>query len=169
MRLEGTFARCLILGLGLTFSTDAMAQAVNFNISFTGRVDCHQPIAMNNIPIRGEGTGTLHPDGSATAELTQTAIVLSSTVRFRGRLGAAPSPAPGGTSQIRVAGRDSLRLIWNLPNNQLVVHVQVRGQSCSARFEPILRPGKTQYTLFDGSTYHYCGRPRAERSSCQVR
>jgi len=117
--------------------------------------------------IKGEGTATLNPDGSASAELTQTAIVLSSTVHFRGRLGA--QPAPGGTSQMRVSGRSGLRMIWNLPNNQLVVNVRVSGQSCSAQFQPILKPGKTQYTLFDGRTYHYCGRPRAERSSCEVR
>ena len=42
-------------------------------------------------------------------------------------------------------------------------------RSLLPRFEAKLRPGKSQYTLFDGSIYHYCGRPRVEQASCQVR
>jgi len=55
MRLDGTFACYLIVALGLVFSTEATAQAVNFKISFTGRVDCDHPIAMKNIPSRVRG------------------------------------------------------------------------------------------------------------------
>jgi hypothetical protein len=170
MRFDRTFARNLILIVALTFSTEAMAQksSVNFKISFAGQVDCDQPFRMQNVPIRGDGTGVLNQDGSITADVTQTAFILSTTIHFAGRLGAPPTPAPGGTAQARVAGRNNLRLIWNLPNNQLIVHIAVQGQSCSARFEPKLFPGKSQYTLFDGRVYHYCGRPRVEQSSCQV-
>jgi hypothetical protein len=130
MPIERTLACYVSLLLGLVVSTDAPAQ-VNFRIGFAGQVDCDQPVAAKNIPVRMERTGVLNLDGSATAEVTQTAFVLSNTIQFRGRLGA--PPASGGTSQVRVAGRDSLRLIWNLPNNQFVVNIQVKGQSCSAQ------------------------------------
>jgi len=164
MRVERAFAHHVILVLALVFSSDALAQA-KFRIGFAGQVDCDKPSAVKNVPVRMEGNGVLNPDGSASADVTLTAFVLSSTIHFLGRLGAPPASAPGGTSQVRVAGRDRLRLIWNLPNNQFVVNIQVKGQSCSAQLQPILKPGKTQYTFFDGRTYHYCGRPRIAQSS----
>ena len=171
MRVHMKSARNLSLTLGLIFSTEALAQpsSVRFQVHFAGHVDCDQPIRAKNIPISGNGTGILNADGSTSADLTETAFVFSNTIHFEGRLGAAPRPAPGGTTQTRVAGKHSLRLIWNLPNNQLIANIAVSGQSCSASFVANLFPGRHQYTLFDGSTYHYCGRPRVEQSSCQVR
>ena len=171
MRFDARFARNLFLVLGMSLaSNDAMAQAVNFSIRFTGSVDCERPLPVKNVPISGNGTGTINADGSATAEVTQTAFVFSNPVRFDGRLGARPSVAPGGTtSQVRVSGRNSLRLIWNLPNNAFVVNIAVRGQTCSATFESRLNPGQRHHTLFDGSNFHYCDRPRVASSSCEVR
>ena len=145
-----------------------MAQSsVNFRIGFNGTVDCQSPIALSNVPISGEGTGQINTDGTASADVTQTAFVLSTRIHFEGRLGR-PTDAPGGTAITRVSGKNSLKLMWNLPNNQLVVNIAVRGQSCSASFAAILKPGKTQYTLFDGNTYHYCSKPRVTSSNCQV-
>ena len=160
----------LMLVAGLAFSTPAMAQTpvAKFHIHFSGSVDCLQPIAANNIPISGDGTGVIYTDGSANADVTETAFVFSSTIHFDGRIGARPTAAPGGTAQVRVAGRNGLKLIWNLPNNALVVNIATRGQSCSASFGANLFPGKRQYTLFDGSTIHYCDRPRVAHASCEV-
>jgi hypothetical protein len=169
MPVDRKLVRNVMLAVGLTFSSAGMAQpsTVNFQISFSGHVDCNRPFKINNVPISGEGTGTLRANGNVTADLTETAFILSTQIHFEGRLGR-PTPAPGGTAQVRVAGRHRLLLIWNLPNNQMIVTVVVRGQSCTATFEPRLKRGKTEYTLFDGSIYHYCGRPTAERASCQV-
>ncbi len=170
MRIDRKLARNVTLALGLTFSTAAMPQtsSVNFQIGFSGNVDCLRPFQINNVPISGEGTGTLNTDGSATADITETAFVLSTRIHFDGRLGRA-TPAPGGTAQVRVAERHRLLLIWNLPNNQLIVNIAVNGHSCAAGFAAKLRPGKSEYTLFDGSIYHYCNRPRVQQASCQVR
>ena len=171
MRIDSMLARYLALAVGLMFSTAGMAAQpsplVNFQIAFTGHVDCYRPIAINNVPITGSGAGTMYTDGSASADLTQTAFVLSSTVHFEGRLGR-PAPAPGGTAQVRVAGPHRLLLIWDLPNNQMVVTVNVTSNTCTARFVANLKPGKTEYTLFDGNNYHYCGRPIPVTASCQV-
>jgi hypothetical protein len=169
--VDRKFARNFILIAGLSFSTQGMAQTpvAKFHIHFSGSVDCEQPVAAKNIPISGDGRGVLNADGSASADITETAFIFSSTIHFDGRIGAAPTAAPGGSAQVRVAGRNSLKLIWNLPNNALVVNIVTRGQSCSASFAANLFPGKRQYTLFDGSTIHYCGRPRVAQASCEVR
>ena len=163
------FGRYLSLALGLAFSTAASAQtgSVKFQIGFSGHVDCYRPIQISNVPISVSGTGTLETNGNASADITETAFILSTQIHFEGRLGR-PTPAPGGTAQVRVAGKHRLLLIWNLPNNQMVVTVDVHGQSCSASFATRLKPGKTEYTLFDGNIYHYCGRPVPQRSSCHV-
>src|ERR1044071_9576702 len=97
-----------------------MAQSVNFQIGFTGSVDCERPFQVRNVPIRGDGTGTLNADGSITADITQTAFILSTRIQFAGRLRAPPTPAPGGTAQARVAGRHALRLMWNRPYTTIV-------------------------------------------------
>jgi len=96
MQIDWKLARCGILAFGLTSSTATMAGAgsVNFQIAFTGHVDCYRPIAMNGIPISGSGTGTLNTDGSASADITETAFILSTQIHFDGRLGRS-TPAPG--------------------------------------------------------------------------
>ena len=171
MRIYRRIARGLMPVVALTYTAAATAQTpvAKFHIHFSGSVDCDQPIRAWNIPISGDGTGVLNSDGSASADVTQTAFVFSSTIHFDGRLGARPTAAPGGSAQARVAGRNSLKLIWNLPNNALVVNIVTRGRSCSASFAANLFPGKRQYTLFDGNMIHYCGRPRVAEASCEVR
>jgi hypothetical protein len=175
MRINSRSARHLLVALAaLAFGSiastagNAQGSSVSFQIGFTGHVDCYRPIAINNVPISGSGTGTMTTDGAVTADLTETAFILSTGIHFEGRLGARANPAPGGTAQVRVAGKNHLLLIWNLPNNALVVSVVVHGNTCSASFAANLKPGKTEYTLFDGNIYHYCGRPTPETSSCQI-
>jgi hypothetical protein len=169
MRVKPFFA-CSLFVAAVAWSTPSMAQTAvaKFHIHFSGSVDCQQPIAAANIPISGDGTGVLNSDGSASADVTETAFVFSNTIHFDGRIGARPQPAPSGTAMVRVQGKNSLRLIWNLPNNALVVSIVTRGQSCSASFAANLFPGKREYTLFDGSTIHYCSRPRVASASCEV-
>ena len=169
MQIDWKLARYGILALALTSSTATMAEpgSVNFQIAFSGHVDCFRPIAMNGVPISVSGTGSLNTDGSASADITETAFILSTQIHFDGRLGRS-TPAPGGTAQVRVAGRHRLILIWNLPNNQMVVTINVAGQTCTANFATNLKPGKSEYTLFDGNIYHYCDRPIPVSSSCQV-
>jgi hypothetical protein len=172
MPLNSAFMRHVVTSLGLLLgiacANGAGAQTVNFHIGFTGKVDCQSPIALSNVPISADGTGQINGDGTGYADLTQTAFVLSTRIHFEGRLGR-PTESPGGTALARVSGKNSLRLMWNLPNNQFVVNIAVRGQNCSASFSSNLKSGKSQHTLFDGNIYHYCGKPRVESSSCQVR
>jgi hypothetical protein len=98
MRIDTKIVRHLMLIAGLAFSTEAMAQTAvaKFHIRFSGTVDCQQPIQAQNIPISGDGTGAINTDGSAFADVTETAFIFSSTIHFDGRLGARPTAAPGG-------------------------------------------------------------------------
>jgi hypothetical protein len=174
MQIDGRLLRAWLaaasFAAGLVFSNGAMAQAaINFHFHFDGSMSCMQPVAVNNAPVSGDGAGVLNPDGSVNAEITQGLLVFKTAVHFDSRVGPGLTNVPGGTGQVRVTGRSSLRFIWNLPNNSLVVTVAVRGQSCSANFQANLFPGKSQYTFFDGSTYHYCGRPVMTSSSCELR
>ena len=174
MQIDRKFVRLVLVATGfaagLVFSNAAMAQAaINFHFHFDGSMSCMQPVPVSNAPVSGDGAGTLNPDGSVNAEITQGLLVFKTVVRFDSRVGPGLTSVPGGTGQVRVTGRSSLRFIWNLPNNALVVTIAVRGQSCSASFQADLFPGKTQYTFFDGSMYHYCGRPVMTSSSCELR
>ena len=155
---------CLAAILG----TVATAQSANFSFKFNGSMSCMQPIPVANAPISGAGAGVLNPDGSVTAEITQSAFMFSTSLQFNSKLGSGLTQVPGGTGQVRVVGRNSLKFIWNLPNNSLIVTVNVHGQSCSASFATALRPGKSEYTFFDGSMYHYCQRPVMTSSSCSM-
>jgi len=155
--------------LGFAVLVSTSAQALNFSFRFSGNMSCMRPVPVSNAPISGSGTGTINPDGSVTAEVSQTLLVFSTSLRFDSKLGPRVTPVPGGTGQVRVAGKQSLKFIWNLPNNTLIVTVNVRGQSCTAAFQANLHGGKSEYTFFDGSGYHYCGRPVMTSSTCEVR
>jgi hypothetical protein len=173
MIIVGKFARVVLVATGfaagLFVSTGAMAQTTNFHFHFGGSMSCMQPIPVSNAPVSGDGTGVLNADGSVNAEITQGLLGFTVSSHFDSKLGPGLTSVPGGTGHVRVVGRQSLRFIWNLPNNSLVVTIAVRGHSCSASFQANLFPGKTQYSFFDGSMYHYCGRPVMTSSSCEIR
>jgi hypothetical protein len=170
MQARETLVLGLLVVLGLTVSSGALAQtsAVHFQIGFTLGVDCDQPFQVRNVSVIGDGSGVLNADKSASADLTIRAFVLSTRIHFEGRLGAPPQSGPGGATQVRVAGPHQLRLIWYLPNNQLITNISVSGRSCAVNLDAKLKPGAGQYTLFDGQVYHYCGRPRVLGTSCRV-
>ena len=171
MHFRGKIYRSGVLAaavaLGVLVSTSA--QALNFSFRFSGNMSCMRPVPVSNAPISGSGTGVLNPDGSVTAQITQSLAIFSTSLQFDSKLGPRVTPVPGGTGQVRVIGKQTLKFIWNLPNNTLSVTVNVRGNSCSAAFAANLLGGKSEYTFFDGSMYHYCGRPVMTSSSCEVR
>jgi hypothetical protein len=156
-----------ILLLGPMSHAHAQGAGINFKLDFDAMVDCTQPIAARNLTVHGSGTGVLNLDKSGSADLNLSGAV-SSTIHFEGRLGQGAAPAPGGSAQFRVVGRNRLRLTWDLPNNQLSTVIAISGRGCSAVVDSRLKPGRAQYTLYDGSTYHYCGRPAISHASCSV-
>ncbi len=172
MRIRRAFVHAAAALLGLTFllsSHASMAQSsVRFQISAAGHVDCTQPIAIQNFPVTVSGTGVLNSDRTASADVDVTEFIFVNRIHFDGRLGARANAAPGGSSTVRVAGRDRLRLTWSLPNNNITMDVLVRGRTCSVNIGFGLKRGAREYSLYDGHGFHYCGRPRVEQTSCQV-
>ena len=84
MQNFGKFSRLLLaamsLAAGFIFSTGAMAQALNFRFQFTGNMSCMQPVPVSNAPIGGSGSGVLNPDGSVSAEITQSLLMFSTSL-----------------------------------------------------------------------------------------
>lgn len=172
MTISGNFSRAFFvtasLVFGLMFSTGASAQALKFHFHFDGNMSCMSPVPVSNAPISGDGNGTLNPDGSVQAVITQGLLIFKTSLNFDSKLGPGLTQVPGGTGQMRVTGRSGLKFVWNLPNNSIIVNVSVRGQSCTATFQSPLLPGKTSYTFFDGAMYHTCGKPTMTSSSCEI-
>lgn len=168
MQIHRNLARCLTIILGLTFSSGVLAQGVHLQFGFSAGVDCDQPLQFRNLIITGDGTGVLNTDRSASADLNIKEFIFTNRLHFDARLGSAAQPAPGGSAQVRVGGRNRLLLIWNLPNNQLTADIAVNGHSCTMKVDTRLKPGMKQYSLYDGSRFYFCGRPRVEQTSCSV-
>jgi hypothetical protein len=59
-----------------------------------------------------------------------------------------------------------LRAVRDYPNNIIVINMTVRGSACSMTIENRLKPGKHQYTFYNGSGFSYCGRPQITHSEC---
>ncbi len=172
MTIAKNFSRAFFvaasLAFGLAFSTGASAQALKFHFHFDGNMSCMSPVPVSNAPISGDGNGTLNADGSVQAVITQGLLIFKTSLNFDSKLGPGLTQVPGGTGQLRVTGRSGLKFVWNLPNNSIIVNIAVRGNTCSATFQSPLMPGKTNYTFFDGSIYHTCGKPTMTSSSCEI-
>jgi len=157
------------IGSLLSWSVLAAPSTVSFEFNIAGTVCCHHPIPLCNVPFTGAGTGTIGTDKSMSADVTETAVVLSSRIHFEGRMGARPNPAPGGgTAQVRVAGPNRLQLIWTMINSSIVITINVSGNSCTANFASVLKRGQTEHSLYDGTVYHYCEQPIVQSTSCQI-
>ena len=87
-------------------------------------------------------------------------------LRINAKLGGAPSEAPGGSASIRVVNRSTLRAVRDYPNNIIVINMTVRGSNCTMTLENRLKPGKRQYTFFNGAGISYCAKPVITRAEC---
>ena len=147
---------------------NAQTRSVQFDLAFDLSIDCDQPKEFHDIPVRGEGSGVLNSDKTASADL-KISTMAGSSIHFDASLGGAPRPAPGGSSILNVMGRDRLRLIWDLPTNQIITTIAVRGQNCTAAVDFKLKYGNHTYSMFDGQSFYFCKKPRLLGSSCTVK
>lgn len=144
-------------------SSEAAGQQVRAKFSFDGLATCQQP-AVSNFPIHGEGTGVLSTDRSATLDMDST---VEGRVQYQAKLGGPPTAAPLGSASLRVVGRHTLRAVRDYPNNYIAINMTVRGGTCAITIENRLKPGKQQYTFYNGSGLSYCSKPSITRSSCE--
>jgi hypothetical protein len=156
--------RVLLAVVGALHAPSVLAQAVRFQLNYQLAWDCTQPIRVSNFVTRVQGSGVLNPDRSASADFQ----LSSGTVHFEAKLGGGPLPAPGGTSSLYVAGRDRLRLVWSLRNNDLIVLVRTDGRSCQMSFDARLKPGFHEYVVYNGQGFATCAKPRLVQASCRA-
>ena len=146
----------------LPASSEAAGQ-LRVKFSFDGLASCQNP-PISNFPIHGEGTGVLSADRSASLDMTST---IEGRVEYRAKLGGAPIEAPAGSAALRVVGRQTLRAVRDYPNNQIIITMTVRGGACTMTIDQRLKPGKREYTFYNGSGISICTRPTITQTSCQ--
>lgn len=158
----------LLMLCGSATPLPAQEGVLNVSFSFDGMVSCTRPLAAQNFKLHGQGRAVLYSDKRATLDYTQRGLT-STLVQFDAKLGGAPSPAPGGTASLRVVNRNTLRAVWSLPNNDLILNVSVSRNSCVAKIDVRLKGGAREYSLYDSGILSYCSRPRIMNVTCQAR
>jgi len=146
-----------------TSSSDAAGPSIRARFSFDGLATCQQPPVQNH-PIHGEGTGVLSTDRTAKLDITSSS---EGRVQYETKLGGRPTAAPQGSASLRVAGRHTLKAVREYPNNYIIVNLTVVGNTCSVKMTNRLKPGKHQYTFYNGSSLSYCSAPMFTRTSCE--
>ena len=146
--------------LNVPVSSHAAGASMQARFSFDGVADC--PPIMN-FPIHGEGTGVLTTDRKATLDINSS---VEGQVRLNATLGGKPTEAPGGSATLNVVGRHTLRAIRDYPNNIIVINMTVRGAACTMTIENRLKPGKKQYTFYNGGGFSICSKPRFTHTEC---
>lgn len=144
----------------LPASSEAAGQ-LRVKFSFDGLATCQNP-PVSNFPIHGEGTGVLSADRSASLDMNST---IEGRVEYRAKLGGAPQEAPAGSAALHVVGRQTLRAVRDYPNNQIIM--TVRGSACTMTIDQRLKPGKREYTFYNGSGISICTRPTITRTACE--
>lgn len=144
-------------------SSEAAGGVLHAKFSFEGIATCQNP-PVQNFPIHGEGSGTLSTDRSAQLDMTSN---VEGRVVYNATLGARPTEAPEGSASLRVAGRHSLRATREYPNNYIIITLSVVGSRCTLKIDQKLKPGKTQYTFYNGAGLSYCSKPTITRTSCE--
>jgi hypothetical protein len=162
MRFKSLYliAAVAFAGLSLPQSADAAGSEIRAKFSFDGLATC-PPIS--NFPIHGEGTGTLSTDRSASLDMNST---VEGRVQYSAKLGGKPTEAPAGSASLHVIGRHTLRAVRDYPNNQVIITMTINGSACSMKIDQRLKPGKSQYTFYNGSGVSYCSRPTFTRMEC---
>ena len=130
--------------------------------------DCETPWHVKNYNVTARFDAVLNADRTAEADLDISGLFLSGHVHFDARLGRGASPAPGGTSQLRVIGSNQLRGIWSLPNNDMILDITTSGHTCKVNLTLKLRPGQKTYSMYGGSKFYYCSSARLVSTTCEA-
>ena len=143
-------------------SIEAATPFARAHFSFDALATCQQP-AVTDFPVHAEGTGVLSTDKTATLDMESN---IEGKVRYNSKLGAKAEKVPGGSASLRVAGRHTLRVVREYPNNSIIVYITVIGNACTMKIENRLKRGKSQYTFYGNAGVAYCSQPRIVKTEC---
>ena len=144
-------------------SSDACFAQLNARFTADGIANCQSP-PLANFPIHIEGVGRLSTKGEVNVEVGS---FFTGQESYRGKLGARPAQAQGGSASLRVASKSSLRAVREYPNNYAIIHIRVVEGACAVTVQNVLKPGKRQYTFIGGNgIVAYCSKLVITRTSC---
>jgi hypothetical protein len=164
--MKTVFSAIAVVAISLVLTPSAGNAAGNVlraKFSFDGLATCQNP-PIQNFPIHGEGNGTLSTDRSAQLDMTSN---VEGRVVYTAKLGGKPTEAPEGSAALRVAGRHTLRATREYPNNYIIISLTVVGSRCTMKIDQKLKPGKRDYTFYNGSGVSYCSKPIITRTACE--
>ena len=142
----------------------AQKSSVNFKFDFGTVVTCRAPVNVTNFGTRGSGSGVLNSNGSASFDLS----LATSTVHFDAKLGGGSNPAPFGTSRLNVVNAHQLRAVWSLPNNDIIMNLNVTSDSCRATAVSQLRRGAREHNSVILGQLAYCSKLQITNVNCAV-
>jgi hypothetical protein len=168
MRALAYFIASVSTAMSLLLSGElpCSAASVHFKGDSDLQFDCERPIHVREHAIHVDYTAALNSDKTAVADFAIIGI-FTDKVHFDMKLGGSVN-GPNGATIARVMAQNRLRVIWDLPNNQLVLDLTVAGRSCSANLSINLKRGKQEYTVSDGYQMYYCSSQKVLRTSCEV-
>jgi hypothetical protein len=147
-------------------SVESQAADAATRIKFTLEVDCDRPFSFHNYPVNSEMDGFLSSEQKAYADLTMFTLN-SPRIHFEAQMGGVPSPAPGGYASLKILHNNFYRTVWDLPNNQFLLDIDLQKNLCNAKLSIKLRPGKREYSIYDGLIMYYCSRVDIKNISCE--
>ena len=162
---RGIVRSLLLVPAVMSAHANAQSAGLTANVSYTGTIDCDQPKQLRNFPISGEGVARMFPDKRASLEMSSRGITTSRT-KFEATLGGKPAAAPGGSASLRVMSSSQLRLVWDLPNNSVVVNVRMAQGACQLTVDYRLRSGALKYTMYNGGAFYFCDKPKITSMTC---
>ena len=166
--LVAYFISSLLTTIGLLLCSElpCSATSVHFKGDSDLQFDCERPLHVRGHAIHVDYTADLNSDRTAVADFAIIGV-FTDKVHFDMKLGGSVN-GPNGATSLRVMAANRLRLIWDLPNNQLILDLTVAGRSCSANLSINLKTGKQEYSVSDGYQMYYCSSQKVLRTSCEI-
>jgi len=182
---DSKMRRLILLTAFVALSLDGSALAgeagtppggdVRVAVDWAMTYDCSGPptaFPIANWPGALHGVLGLNRDRSYAMELSFSGLGSPAwSLRWEGRLGGAPMQTRGGSAELRVGGPHRLRAIFHEPNNDIVWDVDADANGCQVTIANRLRPGRTDYTLYNGDPrdelrFTHCTAIRTASATC---